>query len=293
MTMKNDTLKTACAAEAATAPEKALPRVVVVGLASCFGCQLQITNQEQYLLDVLGRFDLSYWQLASSDPMPEEFDVAIIEGAVTTEDAIEKVKRLREKAAKVIVIGACASTAGIPGIASTPDFARHAASVYDTLPEACGTLVEPRAVQDVIDVDFTVPCCPIDFYEFAQVLSAALMGSNRLRRTTTMCSECKRQENLCFYPSGQVCLGVVTNGGCMARCPSLGRPCMGCRGLSPKANLESARESVREFGLSVEEFNRKLAIFNQTNPALDAKVSCASTSNHALGSNPGGQASHD
>ncbi len=43
-----------------------LLRVVVVGLASCFGCQLQITNDEAHLLDVLGQIDLQYWQLASS-----------------------------------------------------------------------------------------------------------------------------------------------------------------------------------------------------------------------------------
>ena len=65
----------------------ATPRVVVLGLASCFGCQLQVTNAEPYLLDVLGQIDLRYWQLASSDPMPEEFDVAVIEGAATTAEA--------------------------------------------------------------------------------------------------------------------------------------------------------------------------------------------------------------
>ena len=44
----------------------ALPCVVIVGLASCFGCQLQITNAESHLLDVVGQIDLKYWQLASS-----------------------------------------------------------------------------------------------------------------------------------------------------------------------------------------------------------------------------------
>lgn len=245
-------------------------RVVVVGLASCFGCQLQITNQEHFLTDILGRIDLEYWQLASSEPMPEEFDIAIIEGAVTTEEAIEQVKQLREKAEIVITIGACAHTAGIPGMAAR-GFEGRIGEVYDTLPEACGTVIEPRAVKDVIDVDYTVLSCPIDFYEFAQVLSAALHGSNRHRRSTTMCAECKRQENLCFYPRGEICLGMVTNGGCMARCPSLGRPCMGCRGLSPKANLASARKAVERFGLSPEEFDRKLTIFNQTNPLIAAE----------------------
>lgn len=250
--------------------KKAFPRVVVVGLASCFGCQLQITNQEQYLTDIIGRFDLQYWQLASSDPMPTDFDVAIIEGAVTTEHALEQVKLLREQADAIITIGACAAAAGIPGIASL-GFADRIGEVYETLPAACGSVIAPRPVKDVIEVDFEVLSCPIDFYEFAQILSAALHGSNRARRSTTLCSECKRQENICFYPQGEVCLGLVTRGGCMARCPSLGRPCMGCRGLSSEANLDSARESVERFGLSPEEFDRKLSIFNQTNAMLSPK----------------------
>ena len=38
----------------------ATPRVVVLGLASCFGCQLQITNAESHLLEILGQIDVQY-----------------------------------------------------------------------------------------------------------------------------------------------------------------------------------------------------------------------------------------
>ena len=122
----------------------AAPRIVVVGLASCFGCQLQITNAEPYLLDVLGQIDLRYWQLASSDPMPEEFDVAVIEGAATTAEAIETLKAVRKKASAVIAVGACATTAGIPGMAAG-NVEAGAAAVYGEAgaPVACGELVDP------------------------------------------------------------------------------------------------------------------------------------------------------
>ena len=60
--------------------ERRAPRVVVIGLASCFGCQINITNIERHLMNVLGQIDLGYWQLTSSVPMPDEFDVAVIEG---------------------------------------------------------------------------------------------------------------------------------------------------------------------------------------------------------------------
>ncbi|MFR7403475.1 MAG: hypothetical protein ACLUW6_02180 [Coriobacteriaceae bacterium] len=107
--------------------ERRAPRVVVIGLASCFGCQINITNIERHLMDVLGQIDLGYWQLTSSVPMPDEFDVAVIEGAVTTEEAAETVRRARERAGSVIAIGSCAVTGGIPGMASG-DLAGHVES---------------------------------------------------------------------------------------------------------------------------------------------------------------------
>ena len=241
----------------------AAPRVVVVGLASCFGCQLQITNAEPYLLDVLGQIALRYWQLASSDPMPEEFDVAVIEGAGTTAEAIETLKAVRKKASAVIAVGACATTAGIPGMAAG-NVEAGAAAVYGEAgaPEACGELVDPAPISAYIDVDFEVLCCPIDTFAFIDVLQRAIYGSNRLPQTATLCGECKHNDRGCFFGRGILCLGLVTRCGCGARCTSLGRPCNGCAGLSPDSNVEAARYVVGKRGLEVARFNDALEMFN-------------------------------
>ena len=245
------------------------PRVVVVGLASCFGCQLQITNVEEHLLDVLGQIGLRYWQLTSSEPMPEAFDVAVIEGAVTTKEAEETVRQLRERAGAVIAIGACATTAGIPGMAAS-GFSERPGQVYDLVPEACGDMVAPQPVGSVIDVDFEVRTCPVDSLDFIDVLQRALYGSNKAVPTRTMCGDCKRNETSCFFGKQQLCLGLVTRAGCGARCVNLGRPCNGCRGLSPDANLPSAREACERYGVPVADFDKALEMFNQVNPALAA-----------------------
>ena len=216
---------------------------------------------------MLGQIDLRYWQLASSDPMPEDFDVAIIEGAVTTEESEATVRSLREKAGAIIAVGACATTAGIPGMAAE-GFLEHPGQVYDRVPSACGDMVAPRAVGAVIDVDFEVRACPIDSYDFIDVLQRALYGSNKTYPSRTMCGDCKRNETSCFFGKGQLCLGLVTTAGCGAKCVNLGRPCNGCRGLSPDANLASAREAVARYGVSVADFDQALEMFNQTNPAL-------------------------
>lgn len=247
------------------------PRVVFIGLASCFGCQINITNIEEHLLAVLGQIDMAYWQLTSSAPMPDEFDVAVIEGAVTTEEAAETVRRARERAQCVIAIGACAATGGIPGMASD-DLPGHVAAVYgEAAPKACGSLREPVPVSAVIDVDYTVNCCPIDPMEFVRVLDAALYGSNYLPATSVLCGECSRNEQGCFYQRGQMCLGLVTRAGCGAKCPALGRACNGCAGLSPDANVASARYVANKRGFNPARIDEALEMFNTVQLAAEGE----------------------
>lgn len=217
-------------------------------------------------MEVVGQLDIMHWQMTSSEPKPLEYDVAIIEGSVTNEEAAELVREIRKTAAVVIAIGACATTAGVTGMAA-PEHRLKQQLVYpEGLPEASGAPIEPRPVSAVVDVDYEVRCCPIDFYEFVDVLEAALLGSNRLPISRTMCGDCKINETRCFYTKGQLCLGLVTMAGCHARCVNLGRPCNGCRGISKDANLEGARWSVEQYGLDVAEFDKALEMFNQTNP---------------------------
>ncbi len=246
------------------------PRLVVLSLASDFGCQVQMTNMTDEILDVLGLVDLSYWQLATSGDMPDDYDVAIVEGAVTTTEHEELLRRVRDTAAAVLAIGACANTGGIPGMAARGDLEERYQHVYGSEgePTAPGR-IEPRPVDAVIDVDYHVPGCPIDPVEFMQVLSKVLQGLKDRVPDKTMCASCKLNETVCFFDRGRVCLGLVTRAGCGARCPSLGRPCSGCRGVAPDANLDGAREVFERFGMDPAELVRVLGLFNS------AKEVCA------------------
>jgi len=245
------------------------PRVVVLGLASDYGCQVQMTNQEDRLLDVLGAIDLTYWQLATSGHMPEDYDVAVIEGAVTTEEHVELLTRVRETAAVVIVIGACAMTGGIPGMAAVGDLEERVGCVYgeDGSIVACGRIA-PAPINSVIDVDYYVPGCPIDPDEFVAVLQRALLGLKDDTPKDVMCGLCKIEENICFWDQGVVCLGLVTRAGCGARCISLGRPCTGCRGIAESANLPAAEKVAADRGLSVSELLDREGVYNTAKEAL-------------------------
>lgn len=239
------------------------PRVVVLSLASDYGCQVQMTNMEDDLLDVLGLFQLSYWQLASSGDMPEDYDVAIVEGAVTVPEHVELLKSVREAASSVIAIGACAVTGGVPALAGTSDLAAHRRAVYaNVIPDYAAKLLSPGPVSSVIDVDYLVPGCPIEQAEFLDVLSRALMGLSDRTPIEPMCASCKTKENLCFFERGTLCLGVVTRNGCGARCVTLGRPCTGCRGVAEDANFPAVERLLVAAGEDPTVIQHALAVFN-------------------------------
>lgn len=238
------------------------PRVVVVSLSSDFGCQVQMTNFPE-LLDLLGTIDLSYWQLATSGEMPDEFDVAIIEGAVTTDEQVELITSIRKVAGTVIVIGACAMTGGVPGIALNGDFDDKICEVYgENSPMESKGLRRPAPVERYIDVDFGVPGCPINPEELSIVLQRALRNLFDRPIREPLCAECKVDENPCFFASGVLCLGLVTRGGCAAKCVSRGRPCTGCRGIAIDANLDSARLYISKLGYDVEAFDKALDVYS-------------------------------
>ena len=235
--------------------------VVVLSLASDFGCQVQISNFPE-LLDMIGSIDLSYWQLATSGHMPDTYDVAVIEGAVTTEEHVELLKQAREIASCVIAIGACACTGGVVGLALNQDLEGAVNTVYgkDAKKVAWGHIA-PRPVKDVIDVDFQVMGCPINPAEFSYILQRAVEGLTDSPHRETLCAECKINENLCFYKEKKVCLGLVTAGGCNSGCVNRGRACTGCRGIAQDANIEAAREFAAKFDLE-DELMSALEVYN-------------------------------
>jgi coenzyme F420-reducing hydrogenase gamma subunit len=215
------------------------PKVVILSLASDFGCQVQMTNFPD-LLKLLGTIDVSYWQLATTADLPDDYAIAVIEGAVTTDEHRQLLQSVRATADVVMAVGACATTGGIPALHSDG----------------------PCSVSAVIDVDFTIPGCPLDPREFSQVLQRALLGLVDRRPREPLCAACKINEVDCYFNHGQLCLGLVTRTGCGALCVSKGRPCTGCRGIAEDANLSSARAFVRDAGMDVLTFDTALELYN-------------------------------
>jgi coenzyme F420-reducing hydrogenase gamma subunit len=199
--------------------------------------------------------------------MPDDYDVAIVEGAVTVPEHVELLQRARGTASVVIAVGACAMNGGIPALAAGSVETSRDIVYGENAPRFAVDAMPPRGVASVIDVDYMIPGCPIDTAEYLDVLSRALLGLRDRTPIEPMCASCKTHENICFFESDQICLGVVTRTGCGARCITLGRPCTGCRGLAPDANLTSARTVFAEHGYDLAQVLATHRIYNSAEEA--------------------------
>ncbi|HYG58090.1 MAG TPA: hypothetical protein VD902_08525 [Symbiobacteriaceae bacterium] len=236
------------------------PKIAVYKFSSCAGCQLQILNMEEQLLDIAGAVELSYFVMARRDKGGGPFDIGFVEGAVTSPDEVAKIKRIRKECRTLVALGTCAAFGGIPTLKNWAPQREMEEMVYQ----------DPSVIQSVraypidayVQVDEYLRGCPIVQEEFLELVKSALLGTRPHLRAHSICNECKLAENVClFQTERQLCMGPVTAAGCGALCPSMGKACQGCRGPADDANAESLAEVWLESGASPDEIRRRFRLY--------------------------------
>jgi len=239
------------------------PVVALFGLTCCAGCQLEILNQEDRLLDILGTIKLVQFRMGSSATHLGPYDVCFIEGSVTNEDELAKLKELREKSKILIAIGACATTGGVNAIRNGLNTEELKQTVYSDASHV-KTLPSILPLKKYVKIDYELQGCPINGEEFIEMLTALLTGGEPRQKNYAVCVECRLKENICLMKEGDLCLGPITRAGCGALCPSVGFPCEGCWGPVPQANVDSEIDMFSVKGASFDTVVRKFRMFNAT-----------------------------
>ncbi|MGZ4814294.1 MAG: NADH-quinone oxidoreductase subunit B family protein [Terriglobales bacterium] len=234
------------------------PRLAVVKLASCDGCQLQMLNLEDELLDIVGAVEVAYFLEARSKIVEGPYDVALVEGSVTTSHDAERLRELRRNSQTLITIGACASAGGIQALRNLQDVDEYTRAIYAN-PSYIHTLSQSTPVAAHVAVDFAINGCPISKDQLLEVVTALLIGRVPQLPTYSVCVECKRAANVCVLVSrGVACIGPITQAGCGALCPSFNRGCFGCYGPMESANPDSLCQGLIARGVPRAEMIRLL-----------------------------------
>lgn len=236
------------------------PRVAFFDFAGCEGDQLQITNLEEKLLDLVDIVDVVSFREIMKEHS-DEYDIAFVEGSTTTPHSKKRLERIREKADIVVAIGACATIGGINSIRNHQGFGKVQDRVYGDKAELYESWEEAKPIDAVIEVDYKVHGCPIDRDEFLHVVESLVRGKEPNIPNYPVCVECKLNENVCAFERGEFCVGPITRAGCDSCCVNEGTICWGCRGMIDNPNENAHEEVLEEYGLTAEEIIKKFNLY--------------------------------
>ncbi len=147
------------------------PTVAVYKFSSCDGCQLSLLNMEDELLDLANAVDIAFFLEASRATRPGPYDIALVEGSVTTPHEIERIQEIREQSKVLIALGTCATAGGIQALRNYADADVYAETIYSH-PEYLHYLKTSKPISGYVKVDLELPGCPVNKAQVIEVIVA-------------------------------------------------------------------------------------------------------------------------
>jgi coenzyme F420-reducing hydrogenase gamma subunit len=237
--------------------EPSRPRIAVFDFTSCEGCELQLANKEETLAEFLSAIQVvNFREVSSADD--GEYDIALIEGAVTRADEVERLQKIRSRAKVLVAMGSCACFGGVNKLKNAYNLDEANREVYGEFPKAT---LPTRPIKEVVKVDLEIPGCPVSKAEVERIVQHVIWGAPFLYPAYPVCLECKQRYTVCRFEHGQLCLGSITRGGCDAPCPAGGLGCWGCRGPAADPNYEEFFTLAKERGFSDREISERMNFF--------------------------------
>ena len=160
-------------------------RLATVWLDGCSGCHMSALDMDERWIELAALVDLVYWPLVDTKEYPENVDVVLVEGAVSSEEDLEKIQKIRTRTKIVVSLGDCAVTSNVPSMRN-----RFSVSVVEScsyvenaqlnrqVPRQVVPRLLPKArpVHEFVKVDVFVPGCPPSADTIYFVLTQLLVG---------------------------------------------------------------------------------------------------------------------
>jgi NAD-reducing hydrogenase small subunit len=150
--------------EATSDAAPARVRTATVWLDGCSGCHMSFLDLDERLIEIARHLEMVYTPLIDAKAYPDEVDVALVEGAVSSEEDLEKIRRIRRQTKILVAFGDCAVTGNVPSMRnafSVEDVYRRGYVETATLRPGVPDQVVPRLLPQVRPIHEYVP---VDVY---------------------------------------------------------------------------------------------------------------------------------
>jgi NAD-reducing hydrogenase small subunit len=144
-------------------------RLATVWLDGCSGCHMSLLDTDERLADLASRVDMVWGPLVDAKEFPENVDVTLVEGAISSEEDLHRIRLVRSRTKLLVSLGDCAVTGNVPAMRNSfgvDAVLRRAylenATLDPQIPREAVPRLLPtaRPVHEVALVDVFIPGCP-------------------------------------------------------------------------------------------------------------------------------------
>jgi NAD-reducing hydrogenase small subunit len=160
-------------------------RLATVWLDGCSGCHMSLLDMDEVIIAIAKRVEVVYGPLVDAQEFPKAVDVAVIEGAISSQEDLERVRTIRQRSKLVVALGDCAVTGNVPAMRNQIVPRKLLERIYiEGVQETPGIPTEgvpallrhAIPVHEVVKVDLHVPGCPPSAASIVFVLGELLDG---------------------------------------------------------------------------------------------------------------------
>jgi len=137
---------------------KQKPRVAIFDFADCEGCELEIADLEEEILELLEIVDIVSFREVMKEHS-DNYDIAIVEGSIMRPMDEKRLRDIRSKAKILVALGACACIGGVNKIRNQWMHDEVINAVYGDAPVHGNPLFDvfkTKALNEVVPVDYYI-----------------------------------------------------------------------------------------------------------------------------------------
>ncbi|MEN6605468.1 MAG: NADP oxidoreductase, partial [Bryobacteraceae bacterium] len=91
-------------------------KLATVWLDGCSGCHMSLLDIDEGIVAVAKKADIVYGPLVDAQEFPESVDVALVEGAVSSQEDMKLAQLIRKRSRIMVALGDCAVTSNVPSM---------------------------------------------------------------------------------------------------------------------------------------------------------------------------------
>jgi len=160
-------------------------KLATIWLDGCSGCHMSLLDLDEGILSVAAKADLVYSPLVDATEFPEGVDVVLVEGAVSSQEDLVRLRMVRARSRVLVALGDCATTGNVPAMRNVVPVQKlleriyiEGADVSPVIPSAGvpALLPQARPPREFVKVDVHLPGCPPPPKAILGVLEELLQG---------------------------------------------------------------------------------------------------------------------